>query len=117
MRKPLLLFFSLTLGALPALGAAQGLRVSLASDTFGERLRPVTATPFDPASHPQDSIFADERFSARSLAVDIVLNAWRVHGDDALIYRQTVTERAPIETRWRIRASLNRVMLRYEISF
>lgn len=94
---------------------AGSMSVELAGDTGS--WRPVTATPLDPTSVPQDSLFGGQRFSARALAVDIIVNGWRSRqrGIDQFGQPLFVRERAP--TRWRLRASMNRVMLRYEISF
>ena len=78
---------------------------------------PVSATPFDPTSLPQERFFGRESYSSRAVALDIVLNAVQVRHSDSLIYRHQVNQGYRVSTRWRLRASRRNVTLRYEIRF
>lgn len=78
---------------------------------------PVSATPFDPNSLPQDRFFGRESYSSRAVAIEIVLNAFNARRSDSLVYRRKVNDGYRISTRWRFRASRRNLTLRYEIRF
>ncbi len=118
MKKAALSWFMTCLGCLGiSVAQAQTLTLSLASEVAGGSIRPVTATPLDPTSNAQDSFFENQRFSSRRLAIDIVVNGLRAHGQASDRFGRPLFDRPPERSRWRIRASLNRVMVRYEIIF
>lgn len=92
-------------------------QLSLAAEGLLGQARPISATPFDPTSLPQDRFFGRESFSARNVALDLVINAVALRHNDSLVYRPKLGSDANVSTRWRIRLSAQRVLLRYEIRF
>jgi len=78
---------------------------------------PVSATPFDPTSLPQETFFGRDRYSSRAVAIEIILNAIDARQSDSLVYRRKLNDGYRVSTRWRLRASSRRVTLRYEIRF
>lgn len=118
--------FSLVVPPLLAVAALYGGAVH-ASDRFNFSLVadrassagviPVSATPFDPNSLPQDRFFGRENYSSRAVAIEIVLNAVESRHSDSLVYRRQVNSGYRISTRWRFRASRRNMTLRYEIRF
>lgn len=113
-------------GALPLIlfgvsGLAQAMGSwdwTLTSDDDGPRAPiPVSATPFDPTSLPQNLFFGRERYSSRAVAVELILNAAQVSPSDKLIYRPRLAGGYRVSTHWRFRLSDNRATLRFEIRF
>ncbi len=92
--------------------------IRLATDDDGPRAAvPVSATPFDPTSLPQERFFGRDRFSSRAVAIELVLNAIQVRHDDSLIYRPQVNDGYRISSRWRLRVTDSSASVRYEIRF
>ena len=98
--------------------ASERFGFSLVADRGGSTgVIPVSATPFDPNSLPQDRFYGRENYSSRAVAIEIVMNAVESRHSDSLVYRRPVRSGYRISPRWRFRASRRRVMLRYEIRF
>ncbi len=87
------------------------------ADSDSRAVIPVSATPFDPTSLPQNRFFGRESYSSRAVAIEIILNAINVRESDSLVYRRPVSTGYRISTRWRFRASRRNLTLRYEIRF
>lgn len=98
--------------------AAQQWQFSLVPDrNAASSVVPVSATPFDPTSLPQETFFGRDSYSSRRVAFEIILNAIDARQSDSLVYRRKLNDGYRVTTRWRLRASSRQVTLRYEIRF
>ncbi|MFK7967436.1 MAG: hypothetical protein AB8C46_26030 [Burkholderiaceae bacterium] len=101
-----------------AAAAASPWQFSLVPDrNSASSVVPVSATPYDPTSLPQETFFGRDRYSSRAVAFEIILNAIDARQPDSLVYRRNLNDGYRVTTRWRLRASGRRVTLRYEIRF
>ena len=98
--------------------AGSGWRLDLVADRHAPGSSvPVSATPFDPTSLRHDRFFGREHFSSRAVAIELILNAFQARTNESLIYRPRVDGGYRVSSRWRLRLSGSRALLRYEIRF
>ncbi|MEZ5653373.1 MAG: hypothetical protein R3E87_22795 [Burkholderiaceae bacterium] len=119
MREATLGLMLALLGGLnaPLAQAAGPVSFALTTEQVGSALRPVSATQLDPTTQSGDPLFGGRHFSASAVALDIVINGWRARNVEDLQGGAHLFEPAKSHSRWRIRASFRRLMVRYEITF